>query len=377
MIKDEEITFIVTGKIFYNKNITLKSLKSIKKYFPSSTIILSTWEDENTNELEQFCNKIIKNKPLTKHISACLPECDWYPKYNSYNSQQLSVSTALKICNTKYVVRLRSDFILTKKSFLNYYNFYKNLLPHSSTIFKDKIIIYSCGTINPFCDVLPLPQHPSDLFFFGLREDLCEIYNGNFIPDEIANYYSKNKDKTNPCLFNHLYTPEQYLWLQTLDNKKVNYKKPLNYYDIDETIKEETLKFFIDNFIILDSKQIGIISKFDKKFTAQKANKRFITNLKFIEFCKNRYSNIHIDQLYKQELLYTNLEILKSGCLKHFKALLKNLCNTFSEFISTIFYMFKFLFYCGFYIIKIFYKINHKILWSFHPNKNFYSKINK
>ena len=270
MIENKDITFICAGKIFTKHHLTLNCLKSIRKYFPQSKIILSTWQDENISGLENFYDGIILNQSPKSVGSACVPECSWYPKENSYNHQQLCVSKALEYCNTPYTVKFRTDFVFNNNKFIKYYEEFLDILGCKAKFFKQKVVIYSYGTLNPLVDKIPLPQHPSDLFFMGLTDDIKSLYDGRYISDEIANYYTNHQDEKNPCLFNHLYTPEQFLWLQFLDKSGVTYKKPKNYFDISDDICNETIKFFIENFIVFDPAHLGFTSKFDKIFGYKK-----------------------------------------------------------------------------------------------------------
>lgn len=361
MIDKKNITFICSGKIFNKKKLTLKSLKSIRKYFPNSKIILSTWTDENIEGLGEYCDEIIQSTMPQNIDSACVSECSWYPKENSYNCQQISISKALENCKTKYCVKFRTDFIFKNNKFIKYYEKYLNYLNISSNIFKQKVLIYSCGTINPFVKNLPMPHHPSDLFFFGLTEDIKLIYDGRLMPKDISNYYTNHPDIKNPSLFNHLYTPEQFLWLQLLDKCCVKYYKPKNYFDINENICKETIKLFLENYIILDQPHLGFISKFDKKFKYKDKDTRFITTIKFLEFYKQYIENTNsIEKIIKEEEFFYLINCSKLSIIKHFMNIIKCFPNMFSNLLSFIYYIFYFLFMKLFLVITTFGEKNEK-----------------
>lgn len=360
MIKENEVTFICAGKIFTKNNLTLKCLKSIKKFFPKSRLILTTCDKkDNFNKFVKYCDEIIYNKAPDNIGLTCLPECDWYPKENSYNHQQLLVNSALKVCQTKYVVKFRTDFVFNKNCFIKFYEKFLDVLGANAQVFKQKVLIYSCGTINPETKHCPLPHHPSDLFFFGLTDDLKLIYDGRFISKEFANYYLLHIHEKNPALFNHLYTPEQFLWLQLLDKLNTKYEKPQNYFDNTIKIKNDTLNLFLANFIIFDQPYLGFKSKFDLKFIYNDKKTRFITTRKFLEYYENKLGSTN----KLKHLIYFEDSFCKYNCtlraiIKHVKTFFKYLSFPL-EILSSMYYL----------ILTIFFKIKLSCL-EFQKVKN-------
>jgi hypothetical protein len=271
MIDNKDITFACTGLIFKDGPFsTKKSLHSIRKFYQGSKIILSTWKDEDVSGLEGLYDELIVNDGrMDREYSTCLPECDWYPKINSYNLQQRSVSAALNKCTTKYFARFRTDFVLTGRCFVKNYEeglrlFY--MRTQGNIAFEQKVLIHSMGTINPLQSNLPMAHHPSDVLHFGLASDIKKIWTGHAMPDDISNFFTNNRNRfNNPCLFNHLFTPEQYVWLKTLDAAGISYDRPEYYLDLGAYIVDRTKKLFEDNFIVLGRKELGIASKFDSK----------------------------------------------------------------------------------------------------------------
>ena len=270
IIEKSEITFVCTGHVFNEGEFTTKkSLQSVRQYFPESKIILSTWEDEDLSTVADLYDELVLNKKVPLKYSCCLPKCDWYPKLNSYDSQQLSTYSGLVKTKTKYAVRLRTDFILSNDCFLKNYIELLSVFDgefNKKKVFKQKVLIHQTGTISPYTTDLPLIHHPSDIFHFGLTEDLLKLWSNTPIPDEVANFFSiLETNIANPCLFNHQFTPEQYLWLVTLDKANIKYKRPSYYLSYDKEMVEDQDELFLTNFLILDEIALGVQSKFDRK----------------------------------------------------------------------------------------------------------------
>lgn len=271
MINSKEISVIVQGPIY--KKETPKCLKSIRKYLPDAEIILSTWEGADIDGLD--FDVLVENKdPGTVLI-------DTYKSkkiYNNINRQLLSTQEGLKKANRKYVLKLRSDLILTGINFLKYFDEYqargenynlfehKVLIPILFTRYKLKL----CGCHKRY----EMPFHISDWWFFGLRSDI-ETYFADtslVLEPEFTLHFSldEHKQKDNPyCRAKHKFAPEQY-YCYSCFNRKF---KDIYMEDASDSSPELMQKFkecLLNNFIILDFSQSGIylnkysFSKFEK-----------------------------------------------------------------------------------------------------------------
>ena len=95
-------------------------MTSIRKLFPLSFIILSTWENSDTLDIEYLCDKILYNRdpkgiPFSKVHST---------EFN-LDRQIISSLNGLKEVTTKYSMKLRSDMIIKNRNFLKYFNLFK------------------------------------------------------------------------------------------------------------------------------------------------------------------------------------------------------------------------------------------------------------
>lgn len=266
-----DVTFVITGSLFdVGQFPTLKTLQSVKKHFPQSKIILSTWKNSSTSllkKLEPFCDAIILSTSPKLKYSCCLESCSWYPKLNSYDAQQLCTHKALLKVKTKYACRLRSDFYFFNNNLLQTYNSLANHFPNKKTgftIFEQKVLIHELGSINSETPDLPLIFHPSEIFHFGLTSDLLKLWDGIPIPDEIADYFHNlHNTEPNPCLFNHRFTPEQYIWLKLINRIYPSASLPSYYLDISPNLIESSNEFLVSNYVIGTAELLGIKSKFD------------------------------------------------------------------------------------------------------------------
>ena len=282
MINKKDITFVVQGPIGTDEFSTKKALQSIREYFPSSQIILSTWEGSNIDELT--FDEVIFNKdpgPLTYFLYNSRSN-DKLELKNNMNRQIVSTLNGLKKTTTPYAVKFRSDFILTNDKFLSIYEKYNHILDKQDQgwgLFSERVLMTHLYTINPRrCD---LPHHPTDCFHFGLTDDLLNLWDIPFYDEKDTTYFTEEslRNKTKSWA-SQRYTSEQFLWLSFLDKNNIKYRKPNTSFDINEEITRETELSLINNTIIYDGLKMGLHSRFNIWFSNHSS---CFTNNDFLE----------------------------------------------------------------------------------------------
>lgn len=269
----EDISFIIQGLI--NQKITKECLNNIRKYFPKSEIILSTYKGENIDGL--LYDKVV----LTEDNFEAHPYLDKPgAKINNINKQIASTLAGLKEATKKYSFKIRTDFILSGDNFLKYFDKFIKY-DENYKVFKHKVLCPISFSRNPRVKKLPFAFHPSDIAFFGLTEDLINLFDIPLMPkDEFFAWRNHNN------IISNKYVPEQYLWINCLrkNGKTINCDYQIH---INEELITETEKYFVSNFIFLDWNQFSLTKP-------KKLN----------NYYKNEYSSIitHIEykKLYKE-----------------------------------------------------------------------------
>lgn len=347
-VSEKDITFVCTGKILNTgKFTTYKSLKAIRRYFPQSKIILSTWAGEDMSQIDGLYDEIIINKKMLPQYSAHLESCPWKAP-NTYDLQQYSVYKGLQACKTKYAVRMRTDFILQNRNFLDNYNRYNRVFDAYEAdckIFDQRVLIHETLTINPHAQNLGFVQHPADIFHFGLKEDLLKLWNSKPMPQAVYNYFNEGHHEQNPCCFASQYIIEQYLWVSLLERSNKKSCVPCYYLESSSRLIELTDRFFVSNFLIFDETKLGIKSKFDKIQYSQKY--RFFS---FKHFCQEYIDHVdkynktvkNILKFYSYEEKYKNAIKDFSFPFQYVKDKFKKILNWGMSFIKFIFYFIKY-----------------------------------
>jgi hypothetical protein len=250
MIFDEDITFVIQGPL--GKYIN-KSVFSIRKYYPKSSIIISTWENENFDNVAN-CNDIefvVSKDPgaVSDHVNGS--------KKDNVNRQIISTSAGLKLVKTKYTVKTRPDIVFKNSALIKYYN------KHSQKqikLFSESILVPNYNVKNP--DLISIIFHPSDLLILGPTIDIKNYFNiplrqkkdsqlmkSNFKPPrDYQNVYSNLLT---------LHTAESYIFTEYL--KKIGFTENiLTCFSNSREKKQVWLDLLANNFIVVDPFRLGV-----------------------------------------------------------------------------------------------------------------------
>ncbi len=203
-IDSNNISIIVQGPII--KDVTEKCLKQTRKVFKNSQIILSTWIGENTEGLI-YDELILSNEPLKARFNKKDDK-----EVNHTNFQLVSIQNALPKIKGKYCLKLRTDAYVKSSSFLKQWDKYPNFNKNYK-FFKHRILIPSVYSREAFdLTGIPMPFHPSDIFMFGLSEDIIDYFakTNLMTEDELGNWKYLHPEKAPFSQLTYRYCAEQY-----------------------------------------------------------------------------------------------------------------------------------------------------------------------
>ena len=259
-INIQDITVVVQGAI--NEEYTKKCLKSIRKYLPRATIILSTWEGSNVEDLDY--DKLILNKDPGPSGSRNPHEPNFNLRINdNTNRQILSTKNGLKEVKTKYAMKLRTDFVLTGKHFLKYFSKFNKHIDYDSKLklFEKRILILGYATVN--CNI---PFWIGDFFSFGQTKDMLKLWDIDLMDDATINYFNindienlSNNEAYQFIKLTHRYFAEPYIFVKCIaKNIPEIYNIFKNYTDITEENIELSKKLIANNFVALDTNLLNV-----------------------------------------------------------------------------------------------------------------------
>jgi hypothetical protein len=247
-VLEKNISFVVQGPILKDSDpengaySTYEVLKSIRKFYPTAEIVLSTWKGADLTDLDY--DKALLNDDPGAIIIPDIP--------NPYNHNRLIVSSRNGIEQATYevVVKTRTDIVFVNNSILNAVT---AITPVDATyaIFSHYIISTNYYVRNPYR--LNLTFHASDIILIGKKADLLAFFSAPVVSH--AEMINKN---------NHIrLVAEQYLTLNSIRTQK-NKNYIFNRTDpTDVRYFMESEKYLFNSFIFLSMDELGV--KFPKR----------------------------------------------------------------------------------------------------------------
>ena len=162
----EKFAVIIQGPIKENSDFLKHTLKIYKKIFKNSLIIISTWEDENKELIEELYDEnihiiISDDKEIKKSRS-------------NVNKQIISTNVALnfaKTQNVKYCLKTRTDQRIYNNNLETFLiSLLKTFPVKENKLIKSRILVPPMGTFKFFL------YHLTDLMMFGETQDLINYW---------------------------------------------------------------------------------------------------------------------------------------------------------------------------------------------------------
>jgi hypothetical protein len=242
MISDSLVSFVVQGPVITGGEFsTLNVLNSIRKHFPGAEIILSTWKDSPLEGLQY-------DKVLLLDVPPTIQVIEGYQ--SNINRLIYSSYEGIKASTRKYTVKTRTNTLFSNNSILS--TFKEEL---TNSVFTKKIYTIEYFTRDSYkCSVIKYNDgylfHPSDIFLFGLKEDVQEFFS---CPHATTEIMMNKRDRGLP-----IHT-EQYIWMNLLIRRKKlkNYRHAVVKYNPWHCYLSE--KTLFDNFKVFDHTDIGLV----------------------------------------------------------------------------------------------------------------------
>jgi hypothetical protein len=243
MIKGKDISVVVQGAV---SDLTTICLNSIRAVVPGAQVILSTWKRSKTNGLD--FDLLVENDnpgadPFPAHWQAGRDPCN-------LGRQILSTKNGLACADRKYALKFRADCRLKSASFIKWFGVYNKYTDDYHRVFRERILgpSYYCRNSQESIWL----YHPSDWSFFGMRDDLFDLFDIP-LPREENNFYLENRQPSNQTYWTSpaRWWGEQYIFVQCL-LKHGKDAKMRDSTDITPESRREAELFLVNNFTVLD-----------------------------------------------------------------------------------------------------------------------------
>lgn len=258
-ISGSEICVVIQGPIVgsptdrESDRVTAGCLRSLRKHLPGARLILSTWKGSNVDGLD-FDEVVYSEDPGGFRFGY-----RYKPSMlNNVNRQIVSTMAGLERADRKYVLKFRSDMTMTHGGMLSYFGKYTDRSPQMK-VAKERVLACTVYSRDPRLR-FQYPFHPSDFVFFGLLEDVRDIWSAPLFVREDFEWF---RDRVRPWpdfdSENYIrYVPEQHIWLSYL-RKHLDVDVCEYMWDTrDDAIRASEISI-ANNLVLLTPKQLGIV----------------------------------------------------------------------------------------------------------------------
>lgn len=269
-LDSRDISVVIQGPVFSQtsplapQGITHQVLKALRKHLPQATLILSTWKDQLLAGLD--ADVILQlDDPGTTNFYRKGAKAD--NLYNNGNRLIYSTQQALAQVKTPYVLKIRSDLLLFHPLFSSFWQQFHHV-DAPWQVLKQRIIgfpIYSLKferhASKHTSKHQPRPFHVSDWAYFGLTEDVQQLFNCPLMPEpETSRWFETRPKPANDLWPDRLwrYSPEQYI-VSNLAERTLGIQLQHGS-QADAEILQASERFIANNFMILDQYQWGLWS---------------------------------------------------------------------------------------------------------------------
>lgn len=254
MIARENISVVVQGPIqgkpddLQENRKTQHCLESIRRVLPSAEIVLSTWKGSDGRGLSY--DVLVESDDPGGFINN-------EGRVNNVNRQIISTRAGLLKATRDYIVKLRTDTELINDGFIQYFSRFPDRAD-DFRLFHNRLVGCEFFFKNP--REIPLLFHIGDIFLFGERRDLLDLWDIPLAPAEETTCWEKHREKPFLLLWDFLYLrylPEQYIWTAFL--RKKGFDISLDYpWELSETKFLQSELSIVNNFVILPTDKLGI-----------------------------------------------------------------------------------------------------------------------
>lgn len=218
-------------------------IKTYRKKFPNSEIILSTWEGINQHSPE--IDKIIANKDPGNLISKKDPLINC-----NINRQIVSSKAGVNAASRDYILKVRSDIAAKNSSIIKKYNQYDDG--------GGRILIGNSSAKNPD-GLYKAYFHFSDWYMLSNKKNIIDLFEIPLMQQDdmdVSNETENIKYYTLMSVPKQKYSAETYIWKHYIEKRygvKIEYE-----FDVNKKIISAQEQMLKKNLIIINNKDSGL-----------------------------------------------------------------------------------------------------------------------
>jgi hypothetical protein len=201
----QAISFCIQGPVAFGldgSNQTLNLLASIRRFFPGSPVVFSTWVGQPVEGFED-CKLVVSPDPGSGLRIA------GDSQQNNINRQILSTRAGLAEVQTEYAVKLRSDLLFHKGVLAVVLARLPETPGGNLTFFERYVLVLDRLTFDPRKKANPV-LHVTDHFQAGLTADIKAYWSQPFMSEAEEGWFLKDPSMSSGYF--PRFRAEQYFW---------------------------------------------------------------------------------------------------------------------------------------------------------------------
>ena len=306
-LAQDQITFVIQGPIALpTKEVggTKRLVASIRRHYPKSKVVLSTWTGENVEGID--VDKIV----FSRDPGSFPGMLDGKDFPNNINRQILSTQAGLREVKTEFALKLRSDLVMTRPLALKVLAHRPARLTSSPyVVTREYVAVVDFTSIDPK-KRSPLIFHPCDWIYGGRTEDILAIFQIPLMELDDATYFQKQS----PLIWEKArggqlskYRPEAYIWTSFLASKGV--RTPESSYEFSSNWNQRSEDYMIHNLMIVSLSQFGFVSLKYPQALFQRKSWNMLFRFQYV-YTYYEWWNLHHLRLKRRAPLLFSLESL-------------------------------------------------------------------
>jgi hypothetical protein len=253
-IGPKEISVIIQGPVIGPSSaapearLTHRCIESVRRHLPAAQIILSTYHDSDVRGLHY--DVLVENDD-----PGAVLQNDVLHIANNVNRQIVTTRNGLRAADRRFALKLRSDLLLEGTGWQTQFGAYPRRC-RQWRVFEERLISCTVYARNPR-SLCRFPFHPSDWLYFGLRDDMMQLWDIPLAPEPETSRWFEHRPRPVPdAVPSNLcrYVPEQYIWTTCL--RKHGALDFEHCHDYSHGAVELTELTFANNLILLEPRQL-------------------------------------------------------------------------------------------------------------------------
>lgn len=258
-----DVSVVIQGPVAAYDPVLNRSLAALRRHLPGAEIVLSTYATED-RAVRNYLMLLDVDALILSEDPGAISHNPLGPVFSNVNRMIRTSAAGIARATRPYVLRLRSDAVVTGTRFLEMAGrFPRHDL--ASRLFAERIVVSSVFTRRAYNERQPAAFHVSDWFQFGRREDVAYLFDIPYAEEPAySTHFVRRWRHIDPAArpyafgsMNLRYPPESYVVLACARKRFAIPHE--DWHDDTADARDWSNRIIMSNFLPLDPPTAGII----------------------------------------------------------------------------------------------------------------------